>query len=381
MKYELLIYAGSQVLSALDVDGERIQYISMLGNTEHSADDVNGFYEQLLDYYNVDNLSEIDTDIRIINGDMSQNNILFFLEKLKKIKTFSIWRIEELLPIVLINNNMIDKDKCVKVRVYDRCYAVSADEKFNVTVSDADNADNELRLEDFTLFNNFNGSDLKQDTELIEKLMLKISGLESVNDERNNMIERLKDEISSLRQEKADLKAELEKFIVKKNYSVGNVIEFGRYNGKPIQWRILKQNNGTVYVLCEEILCERVFAESNSKIIDCIKEINSNVWANSDLRKWLNGEFYTNAFNDEEKSQVISTDGDKITLLIKEEAETLLSKEERAADSWWWLRSPSPNSRYDVWRVGIDGEIIDGDTAFLGLDDGDGVRPAFNLKF
>lgn len=40
MKYEILIYAGSKMLSALNVDGENIQYISMSGNTEHSANNV-----------------------------------------------------------------------------------------------------------------------------------------------------------------------------------------------------------------------------------------------------------------------------------------------------------------------------------------------------
>ena len=365
MKYELLIYAGSQVLSALNVDGDNTQYISMSGNIEQPADDINEFYENLLDYYNVDDLSELKAGIRIINGGTSRKNIEFLFKKFLNTDNLSIWRTEEIIPVMLINNNMIDKGECVKVRVYDRCYAVSADEKFNVTVSDADSADNELRLEDFTLFNNFNGSDLKQDTELIEKLMLKISGLESVNDERNNMIEELKTKIASLGHEKKVLQAELDKFIVKKNYSVGNIIEFGRYNGKPIQWRILKQNNGTVYVLCEEILCERVFSSSNS-----------NVWANSDLRKWLNGEFYTNAFNDEEKSQVISTDDDKITLLTKGEAETLLSKEERAAGSWWWLRSPYPDNSYYVWRVYSDGDFNCSSARGSG-----GVRPAFNLKF
>ena len=366
MKYELLIYAGSQVLSALDVDGERIQYISMLGNTEHSADDVNGFYEQLLDYYNVDNLSEIDTDIRIINGDMSQNNILFFLEKLKKIKTFSIWRIEELLPIVLINNNMIDKGKCVKVRVYDRCYAVSTDEKFNVTASVADSADNELHLEDFTLFNNYNGVNFKQDTELIENLMDKIRNLEEENRKYQYAVEELENSKSVLESEKTSLQQELSKYIIEENYSVGNVIEFGIYEGEPVKWRIIKHNNNSIYVISEKILCKKSFAYSSL-----------NNWEKSDLRKWLNSEFYTNTFNEDEKIKILNTYNDKITLLSKEEYLALLSNEiAKGKGEYWWLRSPDPSykSDYYVHIVHASGAIVS-EFAY----DSCGVRPALHL--
>ena len=91
MKYELLIYAGSNTLSALNVDGDNMQYISMNGNTEHPDDDISEFYEHLLDYYNVDDLSEIKAGVRIINGGTSKKNIEFLNRKMIKIDEFSIW--------------------------------------------------------------------------------------------------------------------------------------------------------------------------------------------------------------------------------------------------------------------------------------------------
>ena len=510
MKYEVLIYAGSKMLTALDVDKK--QYISMQGNTEHPADDINGFYENLLDFYNVDDLSEIKAGIRIINGGISRNNVVFLNEKFKNVQDYSIWRVEELLPIVVLDKSTIERNVTLKIRVYDRCYIISSDADFNINVSSditAEKIDNSFTLNDLTLLNNFNGLRLYSDSSKLKSLVNNINMLkDEINkqQEKNNYlrdyIEDLKYTLSREQEEKNCLHNEFEKltveleenkmelnnkirdiyqskeqdisylaekiqilenkkkelmsknddlnhensklrkkleniksildydddddcgcdydfdedflcedesdsddleegkdieelldeedaadesmtmihetenekfqqklnsFLTEDNYSVGNIIEFGHYNGKPIQWRILKQNNGTVYVLCEEILCNYVFSL-----------INSQVRANSDLRKWLNGEFYTNAFNDEEKSQVISTYGDKITLLTKGEAESLLSKEDRAADSWWWLRSPYPIGIGSVWYVCSDGDI----SIYCGIaNNSGGVRPAFNLKF
>ena len=170
MKYELLIYAGSQVLSALDVDGERIQYISMLGNTEHSAEDVNGFYEHILDYYNVDDLSELNSGVRIINGGSSKKNIDFFNKKFIKVNDFSLWRIEELLPIIMIQKSLIERNESVKVRVYDNCYTVTADSSFNISVDAVTEAEKVLTLEDFTVMNNFNGSAFHSNTDEVKLL-------------------------------------------------------------------------------------------------------------------------------------------------------------------------------------------------------------------
>ena len=488
MKYEVLIYAGSKILTALDVDKK--QYISMQGNTEHPADDINGFYENLLDFYNVDDLSEIKAGIRIINGGISRNNVVFLNEKFKNVEDYSIWRVEELLPIVVLDKSTIERNVTLKIRVYDRCYIISSDEDFNINVSSnitAEKIDNSFTLDDLTLLNNFNGLRLYSDSNKLTSLVNELNITKSKEEEKNRLFnstlrlyEEKKNEVLSIKskinlleienmslqqsnnefqtvinnlkkeyedicftyrktideinQENSRLKEKLEnikcildydddddcgcgyddedfscedesdsddleegkdidelldeedaagesmtmiheteneKFqqklnsvLTEDNYSVGNIIEFGRYNGKPIQWRILNQNNDSVYVLCEEILCENVFSESDS-----------NVWANSNLRKWLNGEFYTNAFNDEEKSQIISTEGDKITLLTREEAESLLSKEDRAAGSWWWLRSPNSSHSSLVRCVCDDGDIFCDNANNVG-----GVRPALYLS-
>ena len=99
-------------------------------------------------------------------------------------------------------------------------------------------------------------------------------------------------------------------------------------------------------------------------------------WIDSDIRKWLNGELYSNAFTENEKEKIGTVESDRVTLLSKEEAESLMTEQERAIGSWWWLRSAYPSLSYSVWYVLSDGRLNN----FTVINEG-GVRPALNLKF
>ena len=151
--------------------------------------------------------------------------------------------------------------------------------------------------------------------------------------------------------------------------NVGDTFEFGRYNGKPIKWKVLKKSNDSIYIISAEELCERQFHNNWN-------EDGANNWTNSDIRKWLNGEFYNNSFTEAEKMKIGTVESDKVTLLSKEEAESLMTEQERASGFWWWLRSAYPNSSYSVWDVRSDGTLSIIDVTYEG-----GVRPALNLKF
>ena len=126
------------------------------------------------------------------------------------------------------------------------------------------------------------------------------------------------------------------------------MIEFGVYDGKPIKWRILKNDIDSVYVLSEEGLCSKKFTEHYS-----------NDWNNSDLRKWLNGKFYSDSFNDDEKSKIIRSNDDLITLLSKEEAEKLMFYGARFFGDNWWLRSTyqEKDGKISAWYVTEQGYI------------------------
>lgn len=100
-------------------------------------------------------------------------------------------------------------------------------------------------------------------------------------------------------------------FTPHRNIQPGEIISFGRYpqstDGKelPIQWRVLQNAGGELFVLSEYILeCKRYHGKSvDVKWRDCVDI----TWRDCDLRQWLNNEFYTIAFNPAEKEWIKTT--------------------------------------------------------------------------
>ena len=158
-----------------------------------------------------------------------------------------------------------------------------------------------------------------------------------------------------------------------KNANVGDYVEFGNYpqtvNGdiQPIEWQVLAKENNKMLVISRYGLEAKRF------------DGGSNSWKNSEIRKWLNGDFYNKAFTDQEKNSVSSFNGDNVFLLSKEEAEKYFANSDarkcKATDyvenaekncikannddgcRFWWLRSPLPGSDNNVYVVNNDGDI------------------------
>ena len=142
------------------------------------------------------------------------------------------------------------------------------------------------------------------------------------------------------------------------------------------------------------------------------EEVEEVTWETSDIRKWLNNEFYTTAFNKAEKAKIqtsliknednskYGTNGgndteDKVFLLSEKEAATLFSNdEERIAKATeyaeksgvyvneekaacWWLRSPGilSNRAAEVYDSGVVYRLGEYVSDYSG-----GVRPALHLN-
>lgn len=187
---------------------------------------------------------------------------------------------------------------------------------------------------------------------------------------------------------------------------------------EPIKWRILSQDGDDVFLLADQILdCQpynvakptgtatpfvsiepRMLSEENTEI----------TWENCSLRKWLNKDFYNDAFNEEEKEAIRTTEvvneddpkygnrkgentEDKIYLLSIDEAtnpeygfpsDTDITKTRKvestayAARGSWWLRSLG-RSEGQVAEADSGGKIYpSGTMARNNL----GVRPVLHLN-
>ena len=160
---------------------------------------------------------------------------------------------------------------------------------------------------------------------------------------------------------------------VRRRVEVGRYIKFGNYpqsaNGatQPIEWQVLEKENDKMLVVSKYGLEARLF------------DSESNNWADSEIRKWLNGEFYNKAFTDQEKKSIkfsnlsdVSTI-DNVFLLNKEEADKYFANDEKRKckvtdyamknGAWvagndysvWWLRSPYSNCISIVCLVDFNG--------------------------
>lgn len=139
---------------------------------------------------------------------------------------------------------------------------------------------------------------------------------------------------------------------------VGDVVEFGSYeqdgdasNGKePIEWRVLAVEGDRAYVVSQKALDVHAFNA------DCD---DGNDWNSSDLKKWLENDFASQAFTGDEMKEI----GGAPTLLSVDEADKYFMADEdgqccptdRLKRQWgwesdgnsacsWWLRSPGDDS-------------------------------------
>lgn len=145
----------------------------------------------------------------------------------------------------------------------------------------------------------------------------------------------------------------------------------------PVSWMKLSDANGKTVLISEKIIDCRQFDKSSTE------------WRQSDLRAWLNNEFYNECFSAEEKLRIIAdSEGDNISLLSLEDYVRYFP-ERRAAvcmktpyavmakkhslfmeDAFWWLKTKSKQEKY-LCHVCCDGTI----NPYERHDFIDGVRP------
>ena len=190
---------------------------------------------------------------------------------------------------------------------------------------------------------------------------------------------------------------------------------------EPIRWRILSESNGKAFILCDSIIANHYYHHTQSSTTIDGQTIYANNYKYSDIRAWLNDEFYNTAFGDLQQALIQTTEvdnsaqstdsssnpyacentSDKVFLpsyheVIKygfESSSTydaarqmLTSDYSRATgaymntgsyygNGWWWLRSPGSGNSYIARNVDSYG-IVYNDYVDFGRY---GVVSALNL--
>lgn len=139
------------------------------------------------------------------------------------------------------------------------------------------------------------------------------------------------------------------------------------FGSMPLTWTKIKEfDDKSDLYLCDQIVA---FGRFDAK---------SNDWHISELRQWLNGEFYETVFSDREREKIVKhkdIDDNVFCLSIDEYNEcrdviTCILK-------GWWLRSPGYSARFAAsvnYRGGVG---LIGDYVHLSNP---GVRPALLLR-
>lgn len=158
------------------------------------------------------------------------------------------------------------------------------------------------------------------------------------------------------------------------------VITLGTWDGKPIEWLVLKEEGLATLVFAKNVIQAGVtFNDNNS----------NNNWATSDIRRYLNRTFYDVSFSAEEKKKIINCcledsgfSKDNIFLLSVNEIGTYTNEADRKASHLYWLRTPSPYRSNTVTYVWTDGRINDDHVGGAYAESGStcGVRPAMWIK-
>lgn len=164
----------------------------------------------------------------------------------------------------------------------------------------------------------------------------------------------------------------------------GNIVTFGSYDNAPLEWIVLKVQDGEAMLLTRDVLNEQAYSPRAAT-----------VWAGSFTKRILNEETIYRLF-DVREADILSTHvisdlaspysvtgipGDASTcqlfLLSYFEARDLLPTDEaRSASMDWWLRTARGYGSEYVHYVSADGAVCDGKDSESSL----GIRPAIWVR-
>lgn len=129
------------------------------------------------------------------------------------------------------------------------------------------------------------------------------------------------------------------------------MITFGNWNGSPIEWIVLSEDNFSMLVISRYEIGRYSF-DSNS---------SNNNWGSCELRKFLKNNFFKSAFTEEEKKKIVNvklTDSnnvkDNIFILSENEVCSLLLKD--GDDSY--ENNHLGSCGYCIWTRTKDGPYV-----------------------
>ncbi len=174
--------------------------------------------------------------------------------------------------------------------------------------------------------------------------------------------------------------------------SIGDVVKFGDYNGKPINWFVAEKEEGLYLLVSNSVIDQKPYNKEGGSTDSSSELYYANEWSQCSLREWLNGEFYDSAFSDTAKEYIVKcklkndvTEAynksggmdttDKVFILSYSECNKFLYPKDllNIDGDEYWLRNPSGTNVLSARTC--NGRISDTNLSEK-VETSSGVRPA-----
>lgn len=136
VEYELVIFLTGNRISVMEVGlNSKSKIIGFHGENYYQydkIDDIDDFYKNITDTYNVDDLSELSTNVFLIDCGMEQEIKWHLIGKLKSCECLNINDLSCLLPILLSKKGLLQVGKQIVVEFLDEKYAYICDDEYHV---------------------------------------------------------------------------------------------------------------------------------------------------------------------------------------------------------------------------------------------------------
>lgn len=190
-----------------------------------------------------------------------------------------------------------------------------------------------------------------------------------------------------------------------KNANPGDIVYWGYYDTvvndmgeERLEWIVVSKDDEKACLLCKQGIAGSYYNQKHTEVI----------WKECDLRQLLNSGRFMNMFSRYEKESLVPVDGDVITLMTVEEAESFF-KDDKSRElsitevaeaektnintrskfntwdmkgyrsSWWWLRGVNEEAEIKAPIVSVDGAILT-DENYVNRPSG-AIRPLIWVKY
>lgn len=169
-------------------------------------------------------------------------------------------------------------------------------------------------------------------------------------------------------------------------YGVGKTVEFGSYDGKPLEWVVMSRSGGKAVLVTKSILANMDYSAPDGSG-------ERPGWKDSSLRGWLNGEFLE-GFTAAEKRAMqtmkitepknagfrVETVSDRAAIPGRDDVQNWFEEDaERIVDDTPWLLRTYSSDLKTIWYVSASGKIVEKDS-FAAFGNA-GVRPMICVEY